>query len=608
MKKYVNEVKIKDKKVILRVDYNVPIENGVIKNTKKIDATFETIDYLISQNCKIILLSHMGKITDENSKTLFSLKPVFEYIKKLNKYNILFCDEPSSPMLDNICKNLQSRQVVLVENTRFMDLPNNLESSCNQKYAMYLASLGEYYVNDAFASMHRNHASVTGIPRYIPACFGLLVKKELENLKVLRDNIRRPFVVIMGGAKLDDKIELMHSLLTKADRVLIGGGIANAFLKALDFDIGATSVSDESVINAVKLLEQYSNKIVVPKDVIASPSYLENEYVMKSVKDVVVDDVLGDIGYEAINNYTRFIKEAKTIFINGTMGIYEQKEFSDGTRLILEEVAKNTDAIRIVGGGDAGAALKKFNLEKKMSFISTGGGATLKYIADGTLPGIDIILKNIEFRTRKRVFVNLKDWLNLEENKKYANEIKDVSAVFFPSSPYLYLYNGLDIGVQDLDSNISGAHTGMISLEHLKDFGVKWCLLNHRELKEDKESLIQKAKILLSNDINAILCLDEIDDSTLPIIDELFSNVNKKVYVAFEPVTELSITEISQKIEILKNYIKTKFPNFGILYGSNVKKENIKELDEKLKIDGFLISREALDIESLKYIVNVLDN
>ena len=608
MKKYVNEIDIKDKKVILRVDYNVPMENGVISDTKKIDASFETLDYLMGQNCKVIILSHMGKITDEASKRKYSLKPVFDYIRKQNRYNIFFCSEPHKPMLDTICNNLRSRQIVLVENVRYMDLPNNLESGCDQNYSMYLASLAEYYINDAFACMHRNHASITGVPRYIPACFGLLVKKELENLEVLRENIKRPFVVVMGGAKLDDKIKLIRSLLKKADRVLIGGGIANAFLKALNFDIGATSVTDESVVNAISLLKEFPNKIVVPKDVIASPSYSEEKYVMKSVNDVVIDDVLGDIGGEAIKNYTKFIREAKTIFVNGTMGIYEQKEFADGTRLILEEVANNQNAVRIVGGGDAGAALKKFKLENKMTFISTGGGATLKYIAEGTLEGIDIVLKNIEFRSKKRVFVNLKDWLNLEENQKYASQIKNIDAVFFPSSPYLYLYKGLDIGVQDLDSNVSGAHTGMLSLEHLKDFGVRWGLLNHRELKENKEALIQKANILLSNDINAILCLDEVDNSSLSIIDELFKGTNKTIYVAFEPVMELTIEEIVEKISILKNYIKEKYPNFKILYGSNVKKDNINELEEKLKIDGFLISREALDINSLKYIVNVLNN
>ena len=608
MKKYINEVNIKNKRIIMRVDYNVPITNGLISDTKKIDATFETLDYLVSQNCKIIILSHIGRITDESSKAKNSLKPVFDYIKKKNKYDIIFCGEPKKPMLDTICKNLHPKQIVLVENVRYMDIPNNLESGCDDNYSIYLASFADIYVNDAFASMHRNHASVTGIPKYIPSYFGLLVKKELENLKVLQKNIRRPFVVVMGGAKLDDKIELMRSLLKKADKVLIGGGIANAFLKALDFDIGATSVTDQSVIAAKELLRDFSNKLVVPKDVIASPSYSDSSYTMKKVSDVVIDDVLGDIGFEAIKNYTKFIKEAKTIFVNGTMGIYEQKEFADGTRLILEEVANNKNAIRIVGGGDAGAALKKFNLEKQMSYISTGGGATLKYIADGTLPGIEIIIKNIESRISYKVFVNLKDWLNLEENKEYVKKIQDIDAVFFPSSPYLYLYKGLDIGIQNLDSNISGAHTGMISLEHLKDFGVRWALLNHRELKDDVESIKQKAKILISNDINTIFCLDEIDDKSLSIVDELFSNVKKSIFVAYEPTVELSVEEITEKMNMLKNFIREKYPWFKILYGSNVKKDNVKILDEKLGIDGFLISREALDVDNLREIINLLYN
>lgn len=396
MIKYLKDVDVKEKRVILRVDYNVPMENGKITNTKKIDDSLETIDYLIKEKAKIIILSHFGRVKTEEDKTNNSLKPVFDYLKSLDKYDILFSAVPMGEMLDTMARTLEPGQMVLVENTRFMDLQGNLESGCDVQLSMYWAGLADVYIDDAFGSMHRRHASITGIPKYLPSAVGLLVEKEVENIRPLITDPERPFVVVMGGAKLDDKIELIYSLAETADFILLGGGIANTFLSALGYDVGSSLVSTEALRNAKAIVQEFKDKIVLPKDVITSPSYSDTTYELKSIEDIVPDDVIGDIGSKAIENYKRILNTAKTIFINGTVGMYEQKPFSNGTQEILN-IVSSTSAKKIVGGGDAGAAVKKFGYEEKMDFISTGGGSTLTYIADRTLPGLEVIgLKNEE--------------------------------------------------------------------------------------------------------------------------------------------------------------------------------------------------------------------
>lgn len=390
MIKFLKDIDLTEKRVILRVDFNVPIEDGKIQDTKKIDEALTTIDYLVEHKTKIIILSHFGRVKTAEDREKNSLRPVFDYIKSLDKYDILFSAVPMGEMLDTMSKTLRPGQMILVENTRFLDLNGNLESSCDIQLSMYWASLADYYVDDAFGSMHRSHASTTGIPKYLPSAAGLLVEKEITNLKPLIENPNRPFIVVMGGAKLDDKINLIYSLIEIADYILIGGGIANTFLKASGYDVGSSLVSNEALTVAKAIMQEFPDKLVLPKDVITSPSYSKNTYELKKIDDIVIDDVIGDIGSGAIENYKRIISTAKTIFINGTVGMYEQLPFSNGTQEILRIISE-TNAQKIVGGGDAAAACAKFGYTDKMDFISTGGGATLYYIANRTLPGIDAL-------------------------------------------------------------------------------------------------------------------------------------------------------------------------------------------------------------------------
>ncbi len=388
--KFLKDIDLKEKRVILRVDFNVPIVDGEIIDTHKIDEELKTIDYLVKEQSKIIILSHFGRIKREEDKLTNSLKPVFNYIKGLNKYDILFSSVPMGDMLTNMARTLKPGQIILVENTRFLDLQGNLESSCDIQLSMYWASLADVYIDDAFGSMHRNHASTTGIPKYLPSAAGLLVEQEITNIEPLIKNPERPFVVVMGGSKLDDKITLIYSLAEIADHILLGGGIANTFLKAAGYEVGSSLVSNDVLETARAILKEYPDKIILPKDVITSPTYNDEKYELKKIDEVAIDDIIGDIGIDAITNFKRILDSAKTIFVNGTVGMYEEKPFSNGTQEILRIISLS-NAKKIVGGGDAASAVSKFKYQDKMDFISTGGGATLAYIADHTLPGIKAI-------------------------------------------------------------------------------------------------------------------------------------------------------------------------------------------------------------------------
>lgn len=393
MVRTLKDIDISDKRVIMRVDYNVSIIDGQIANTKKIDDTFETIDYLVEKNAKIILLSHFGRVSKEEDKENNSLRPVYDYIKSLNRYDILFSAVNMGEMLTNISNNLKPRQIVLAENTRFLDIDGGLESNCDIQLSMYWASIADVYIDDAFGSMHRKHSSIAGIPKFLPSAIGFLVEKEISNLDKIVKNPDKPFVVVMGGAKLEDKIELMYSLAEKADFILLGGGIANTFLKALGYDIGSSFASNRCLNIAKQIMKEFPDKIVLPKDVIINTTYSSDVFQLKKIDDIAADDVIGDIGSGAIQNYKRIIDKAGTIFVNGTVGMYERYGFANGTSEILN-IVSSTSAFKVVGGGDAISALKKFKLTEKVDFVSTGGGATLQYIADGELPGIIAIEKS----------------------------------------------------------------------------------------------------------------------------------------------------------------------------------------------------------------------
>lgn len=395
MKKIVNEIDIDNKRVIVRCDFNVPIKNGKILDSSKIDAATETINYLIEHNCKIILLSHLGKVRSEADKQKNTLKPVFEYLKTILKTNVYFYEKTRSLDLDNKVKGLNSREVLLIENTRHEDYPDKLESNNDIQLAMYWSNLGDIFVLDAFASAHRAHASTCGIAKFIPNCYGFLVAKEMANLDKYVNHPEHPFTIVMGGAKMDDKLALIKTLIKKCDFMLLGGALANTCLKVLGYDIGSSLASDKPEIlkEVYKIVNEYKEKIILPTDAIIGRSYDANFVDYVTINELNIDDSINDIGVKTLNQYREIISNStKTLFMNGTVGKYEDKRFANGTKELLEMI-KNSPCTKVAGGGDALSAINTFGYQQCFNYLSTGGGATLEYIANGSLIALDVIAK-----------------------------------------------------------------------------------------------------------------------------------------------------------------------------------------------------------------------
>ena len=391
MKQLLKNMYIENKRILLRCDFNVPMVGGNITDESKIIRSLETINYLLSKNCKIIILSHLGRVKTEEDKAKYSLMPVKNSLERLLDRPIKFTTNILSEETKNIALNLQNGEILLLENTRFLDVPNKLESSLNEDVAKQIASLGEIFVFDAFAVAHRNHTTVVGIPKYIPSCLGFLVEKEKSMLDKIVINPVRPFTVIMGGAKVDDKLKIINALLPKCDHLLVSGGIANSFLSALGLNVGASLKTEnpETIKELKKLMLSYKEKFAFPLDAIITTTYSDTPTI-KNINKIDTNDVIKDVGTKTITKYSDIINKSNTIFMNGTMGIYEEKEFANGTILILNALKEKKDHV-IIGGGDTVGATNTLGFKNIFPNISSGGGATLEYIANGSLPGIDAI-------------------------------------------------------------------------------------------------------------------------------------------------------------------------------------------------------------------------
>lgn len=391
MKQLLRNMYIDNKRVLLRCDFNVPMAGGNITDETKITKSLETINYLLSKNCKIIILSHLGRVKTEEDKKANSLLPVKSSLERLLNKPVKFASDILSVETKNTALNLQNGEILLLENTRFLDDTNKLESNLNEEVAKHLASLGEVFVFDAFAVAHRNHTTVVGISKYLPSCIGFLVEKEKAMLDKVIMEPARPFTVIMGGAKVDDKLKVIRSLLPKCEHLLVSGGIANSFLSALGLNVGASlKTNNPEIIKELKnLMLTYKEKFAFPLDAITTTTYSDTPEI-KNINKIGANDVIKDIGIKTINKYQNIIKESNTIFMNGTMGIVEEKEFANGTILMLNALKEKKEHV-VIGGGDTVGAINNLGFKNTFPNISSGGGATLEYIANGTLPGIEAI-------------------------------------------------------------------------------------------------------------------------------------------------------------------------------------------------------------------------
>lgn len=388
--KTIKDMNLENKKVLIRCDFNVPMKEGKISDDTRITAALPTIKYCLDQNAKVILFSHLGRVKEESDLAKNNLAPVAKRLEELLGQKVTFVEKTRGEELENAINNMNNKDIILVQNTRYEDLDGKKESKNDPELGAYWASLGDVFVNDAFGTIHRAHASNVGIASHLDSCIGFLIEKELNALKEL-DNPTHPFVVVLGGAKVADKIGVIENLVTKADKILIGGGMAFTFLKAEGYEIGKSLLDEENLEFCKNILKDYKDKIILPVDVAVTTEYSENEpYKTKDITEMNENEQGLDIGPKTVELFESYLKEASIAVWNGPLGVYEFEKYKKGTDELLKFVVDNNVKI-ILGGGDIVAAASLAGYKDKVYHASTGGGATLEYLEGKTLPGLEAI-------------------------------------------------------------------------------------------------------------------------------------------------------------------------------------------------------------------------
>ena len=391
MKKTIKDYDLSGKKVIIRCDFNVPIENGSIKDESRLKASLRTIRYARKNNAKVILMSHLGRVKTEEDKQKYTLKPVAERLSVLLRKKVTFVNQTRGKELEEAISKMKNKDVLLIENTRFEDLDGKKESNNDKDLGKYWASLGDIFINDAFGTIHRSHASNLGIASNLPNGLGFLTKDEIKKLTKLTDKPKKPYTIILGGAKVSDKIGVISNLINRADYILIGGGMAFTFLKAAGFNIGSSICEKEKISYCREILDKYPDKLILPIDIITATEMKENVKTHERFINEIEEDEMGlDIGPKTLEVFKQYLDDCKTIFWNGPVGCFEIQEFENGTKKLLD-IITNTKAYTVVGGGDTARAAVTFNYQDKISHVSTGGGASLAFLEGTKLPALNII-------------------------------------------------------------------------------------------------------------------------------------------------------------------------------------------------------------------------
>ena len=388
-KKVVTDLDVAGKKVLVRADFNVPMKDGAITNDNRIVQALPTINYLIENNAKVILFSHLGKVKTEEDKAKLSLKPVADRLAELLGKEVTFVPETSGEALETAIAALKDGDVLVFENTRFEDVDGKKESKNDAELGKYWSSLGDLFVNDAFGTAHRAHASNVGIASNLESAAGFLMEKEIKFIGGAVDEPVRPFVAILGGAKVSDKIGVIKHLLNKADKVLIGGGMAYTFMKAQGLEIGKSLLEADKVELAKELLESAGDKLILPIDAKMAHEFGNDvEITIAKNEEFPADQMALDIGPASVELFAKELEGAKTVVWNGPMGVFELSNFAQGTIGVCEAIAKLNDAVTIIGGGDSAAAAMQLGFADDFTHISTGGGASLEYLEGKELPGV----------------------------------------------------------------------------------------------------------------------------------------------------------------------------------------------------------------------------
>lgn len=387
-KRTIKALDVKGKKVLVRVDFNVPHKGEVITDDNRIRAALPTIQYLCEHGAKVILLSHLGKIKSEEDKAKNDMRIVADCLRHLQTSPVCFVPETRGEALEKAIAEMKEGEIVLMQNTRYE--PG--ETKNDEELGAYWASLGDLFVEDAFGSVHRAHASTVGIASKLPNACGFLIEKELKYLGQALDDPARPFVAILGGAKVSDKIKVIENLLKIADKVIVGGGMAYTFLKAMGYEIGSSLLEEDRLEDAKRFLELGRGKLILPVDTVMADRFDEPSVIETVDCDAIPSDRMGlDIGPKTAALFAEELKGAKTVFWNGPMGVFEKPEFAEGTISICKAIASLDGCMSVIGGGDSASAAKNLGYADRFTHISTGGGASLEYMEGKELPGIAVL-------------------------------------------------------------------------------------------------------------------------------------------------------------------------------------------------------------------------
>jgi len=662
MIKTVKTVNLKDKRIIMRVDFNVPMKDGVVQDDTRIVASIPTIKYLLANGARTVtLMSHLGdpakdaekaKAKAEKDGKTFNMEayikgkhrmaPVAAYLaKKLGKkYSVVFAGEDGCYNKKAFIESQKPGTVIMLENTRFHKEETSSDPKERDKLAKALAEYGDIFVNDAFGTAHRDHASTASIAKFVPvSAAGFLMEKEVNYLEPIVTDPVKPLVAIIGGAKVSSKIAVLESLLKNSAALIIGGGMAYTFQKALGQKIGKSLVEDDQIDTAKKILEAAKKagvEIVLPVDHVGADKFDPAAKPVAIAGQNIPDKLMGmDVGPKTIALYKKVIVKAKTIVWNGPVGVFEFDSFAKGTEAVAKLVAAATEkgVITVVGGGDSVAAVNKFGLASKMSHVSTGGGASLELLEGKKLPGIEVtrardclVAGNWKMHmTRNEAAVLAKALVKALKNGKHRYLVAPSFTLLETVGPILKGSN-INLGAQNCAAEEQGAHTGEVSVLQLKDLGVQTIILGHSErrhvYKEDDALINKKVKLALKHGFEVILCIGEtLDEREKGKVEAVCKNqIEKglegvtpgdlsKVVIAYEPVWAIGTgkTASPEDAQAAHKFVREVVEKlYGpdaarlivIQYGGSVKPENAAQLMAMADIDGALVGGASLKSET----------
>ena len=654
----IRDVDVKGKRVLMRVDFNVPMSaEGTVTEDKRIRGALPTIEYLIERGARIVLASHAGRPSGKGFEAKFSMVPAARVLGRMLGKDVRVVPAVCGPKVVAATNELADGDVMMIENLRF----DPREKKNDYDFARELAKLGDIYVDNAFGCVHRSHASIDAITHFLPSYAGFLLEKEVETLTNVVESPERPFMAILGGAKVSDKIALVDRMLDNVDALIIGGGMCFTFLKAQGYNVGTSLVQNEWLERASEMMEKAKRnnvKLLLPVDVVVADMLLADAKTEICGIDEIPDDMMGlDIGPATSELFAQEIAKAKTIVWNGPMGVFEMKPFEDGTRKVAEALARNTEATTVIGGGDSAHAVSKFEVEDKMTFISTGGGASMQLLEGTPLPGVvaldamayesgkarrPIIAGNWKMNMTWGSAVTLAQSISDNTEGRYDN----IDIVLCPPFTCMkgvqnvleFDRSKMHVGAQNVHQTLpmeTAACTGEISVEMIKDLGAEYCIVGHSERREGNgetdELIHQKAMLLLENGVTPIICCGESEEvnergesiefvsaQVRAAFEGMTAKQASQCVIGYEPIWAIGTGKVPtpESADTMAIAIRTVVAEtcgaeaahkIRVLYGGSVKPENAEQFLMMNEIDGALVGGASLEANKFVDIVKVCD-